>query len=178
MKTKALIILILFNHVSVGTSSNLIVNNGTVSAISGVTTINCEGILINHATSTQCCAGNTCSNASNRNFENPTNKCPVIVLDGYKHTVSGDLQIIHDAKLIQAATNISNCRRPDNSFPTANGFNELNIATNNVFFGVAQLQLNVSEWAVYITSTDGDLICDGGVVYTNDLIFKNGLEQE
>ncbi|WP_395378098.1 hypothetical protein [Marinicella sp. W31] len=157
-------------------AASIQINESEQINISGITTITCNGINTTFAETSECCSGQSCENETSIDLSLQKGTCPKLVIDGYLYSLQSDIQLIHTSKTFSiSSSNISNCRRADNSFPSVGSLNESNLTTNNVFFGVSNAYIDVDSWRLYITSKDGDLSCSGSEAFV-DVIFENSYE--
>ncbi|WP_395373867.1 hypothetical protein [Marinicella sp. W31] len=155
-------------------SATLQVNDSDKVNVIGVTSMSCNGITSSYEAISQCCVDGSCSDTSGQAFNQPDNTCPKVVIDGYLYSVQSDISLFHASKTFSINTSsISDCRRPNNSTPTAVSMNDTSLATNDVAIGLSQAYIDVDTWRLIVTSQDGDLLCTGNEAFV-DVIFEDG----
>lgn len=159
-------------------ASNLFINQSQLQISETPTRIDCGFISVVGQESNQCCIGNTCQNLTSIQLNHPVNNtsCPKIAIDNHIYDVNGPIDIHHDLRIyIAQPVGVTNCRNGNGQDPTlGTGFlTVLNIET----IGVENSYFDVDNWILNINSIDGDVVCDGGMIYDNpDIIYLNSFE--
>lgn len=154
-------------------ASNLTLNNSILAISDQPTRMDCNGMSVVSDEQTSCCIGNSCVNQSLIEFSKNNNSCPKIVIDGYQYELLGPIDIHHDLQLFLTQSNtLQNCLNGNNQAPTlGTGFLAV---VNAETVGVHSSRIDVNTWSLIITTIDGDVHCDGGIVFNDpDVIFKN-----
>lgn len=173
---KYMLILLLIPFVS--KSATIEVNGSEPINLTGVTKFTCNGLMSTFEETSECCTGSSCDDQTDISLDLSSSVCPKIVIDGYLYSTQSDINLIHTSRTFSVTkSNISNCRRADNSFPSVGSLNESNLTTNNAFFGVKHAYMDVDLWRLIISSKDGDLTCNGAEGFV-DVIFESGYESD
>ena len=105
----------------------------------------------------------------------------VVVLDGYAYEIFGDIEIELNTVTVSFPSDISNCISNINGTPNAG--NGATLVSGSEVIGLVGIRYNVPSRILFLTSIDGDVICDYGtfvdVIFSNgfeDIIFNNGFE--
>lgn len=173
---KVMCFVVLFPVVSVG--SELFINQSSQTTISTTPVVmNCLGLNVGLSETTQCCLGSSCTDEDAVLFSKVNHStCPQLVVDGYVYEVNSDIQIFNSSRLVNVNnSSINSCQTPGGGLPSlGTGFI---FASGAVAIGIEQLFINESDWTLIMTSTDGNLTCQGGQIYADEIIFKNGFDK-
>ena len=169
MNYKYIILLIIFTYTN-SNSADLILNsidgsNFEFELSSTPSVINCSGLITNIND----------ESINDINFSTPTLLCPGLSIDGYKYKGQLSISIYHQSRLVIVnGIQINNCLNSLGNPPTI-GFGFI-LSIGGTTTGIQHIKLNNYTQVLEINTSDGDVICDGAIVYNPDVLFKNSFE--
>jgi hypothetical protein len=110
-------------------------------------------------------------------FNSVNTNCTGIVLDGYFYSAPANMtiNIYHASKIfIVNQFSMTNCLNGQGQLPSI-GFDFI-FSVGSSTIGITNIKYHENSSILEMDSQDGDVVCDGGIPYNADIIFKNGFE--